>query len=84
MKGSARQFSSTARQRATSYLERNLPKIIADPYTLALTTQALALAKSAVADVAYGRLLSSAREEGGMVYWGRKHIETNKYYLYLD
>ena len=31
-----------------------------------------------MADLAYGHLMSAAREEGGMVYWGRSDITTNR------
>ena len=31
-----------------------------------------------MADLAFGHLMSAAREEGGMVYWGRSDITTNR------
>jgi len=75
-------FLSTAKQRALGYLERNLPEIT-DGYELAITTYALALAKSSEADLAYGRLLGSARENDGLVYWGRSIIDTNRFFRKL-
>ena len=77
LQGDQKKFSAAARQRAIKYLERNLPKI-KDPYELAITTYALAETGSAEADYAYGLLKAKAREEGGMVYWGRSDITTNK------
>lgn len=77
LQGEQKKFSAAARQRAVNYLERNLPKI-KDSYELAITAYALALAGSAEADLAYGELLAARKEEGGMVYWGRSPIKTNR------
>lgn len=60
-----------------SYLERNLRETT-DAYELCMVTYALALAKSSVADLAYGRMMRAASESGGMVYWGRTEITTNR------
>ena len=76
LQGEQKKFSASARQRATKYLERNLPKI-RDPYELAITTYALAVTGSAEADFAYSLLKGMAKEEGGMIYWGRTDITTN-------
>ena len=76
LQGEQKKFSASARQRATKYLERNLPKI-RDPYELAITTYALAVTGSAEADLAYAKLKGMAKEEGGMIYWGRTDITTN-------
>ena len=53
-----------------------MPKI-RDPYELAITTYALAVTGSAEADLAYAKLKGMAKEEGGMIYWGRTDITTN-------
>ncbi len=45
---------------------------------IAITAYALALAKSSEADLAYGKLLASAKETDGLVYWGRSIIRTNR------
>ena len=61
-----------------SYLERNLPTLT-DAYELAITTYALSLAKSSLADIAYGKMNAAANSSGGgMDYWGRTEIKTNK------
>ena len=39
---------------------------------------AILIVQSSMADLAYGHLMSAAREEGGMVYWGRSDITTNR------
>ena len=59
------------------YLERNLRKI-KDSYELAITAYALAISGSAEADLAYGALMAEKKEEGGMVYWSRSPISTNR------
>ena len=74
--GEIKKYSSSARQRARRFLERNLPKIT-DPYELAIVSYALVLARSPEADAAYGRLLQMKREESGMVYWSPTTINTN-------
>lgn len=60
-----------------SYLERKLPNII-DGYDISITTFALAMAKSSLADLAYKKLLQSGIKEGGLFYWGRSKIITNR------
>ena len=45
LQGNAKQYSSTGRQRAVSYLERNLPLITSDAYALSIACHALALSK---------------------------------------
>ena len=35
--------------------------------------------KSSMADLAFGNLMLAAKEEGGMVYWGRSDISTNRF-----
>jgi len=75
--GNVKKYCSTSRHRAMKYLERNLARIY-DPYELSITAYALARSRSAEADTAYGRLLSMKREEGGMVYWSRTNIATNR------
>lgn len=77
-KGSAKQYSASARQRATMYLERNLP-LITDGYAIAIVTYALALSKSAMADVAFGHMMEAVRQDDSMMYWGRTPIETNRF-----
>ena len=59
------------------YLERYVPKLT-DPYDLAITAYALALAKSSESDAAYGKLLKNMRSKGGKAYWARADIEVNK------
>ena len=76
LQGETKKYSSTARQRATKYLVRNLPKIT-DPYDMAITTYALALSDSPEAGAAYAKLKGMRREEGGMVYWSPTKIRTN-------
>ena len=49
-----------------------------DSYALCLVAYALALSKSSAAGVAYDAMMSKAREEGGMVYWARDEIKTNR------
>jgi len=56
LQGRVKRYSATSRQRATTYLERNLARIT-DPYDMALTAYALALSKSPESDSAYGKLL---------------------------
>ena len=75
--GDIKKYSSSSRQRAIRFLEKNLPKIT-DPYDLAIVAYALGLSRSAEADAAYGRLLSMKREESGMVYWSPTQINTNR------
>ncbi len=75
--GSEKQYVATAKQRALTFLERMLPKI-KNSYELAIVTYALALSKSADADLAYGRLLKDSKEEDGMVYWSPTPIKTNR------
>ena len=75
--GDQKKFSAAARQRAIKYLERNLPKI-KDSYELAIVAYALAVSGSAKSDLAYRALKGAMKEEGGMIYWSRSQIETNK------
>ena len=75
--GSAKQFSSTGRNRASSFLSLNLAGVT-DSYAMCLVSYALSLAKSASSGVAYDLMMAMAREEGGMVYWGRTKIKTNR------
>ena len=77
LQGDVKKFSSTGRQRAMRYLERYVPKLT-DPYDLAITAYALALAKSSESDAAYGKLLKNMRSKGGKAYWARADIEVNK------
>ena len=77
IQGDQKKFSAAARQRAVSYLEKNLIKI-SDSYELAIVAYALAVSGSAEADLAYGKLMSDKKEEGGMVYWSRSPIKTNR------
>jgi len=77
MQGDMKRYSATARHRAMTYLERNLPKIN-DPYEMAITAYALALSRSAEADSAYGKLLTMQREEDGKIYWSRHPIKVNR------
>ncbi|TRY72565.1 hypothetical protein TCAL_06513 [Tigriopus californicus] len=77
VQGNGKQYSASARQRATLYLERNLP-LITDGYAIAIVTYALALSKSAMADVAFGHMMQAARQEDSMIYWGRTPIRTNR------
>ena len=77
MQGDQKKFSAAARQRAIKYLERNLPKI-KDSYELAIVAYALAVSGSAKSDLAYRALKGAMKEEGGMIYWSRSKIETNK------
>ena len=72
-----KKFASSARQKAVIYLERNLPSIT-DGFDLAITTYALALAKSSRADIAFGQMMRASREEDSMTYWGRTPITTNR------
>ena len=74
LQGDVKKFSSTGRQRAIKYLERYLNKLT-DPYDLAITAYALALAKSSESDAAYGMLLKSMRSKGGRAYWAKTPIE---------
>ena len=39
---------------------------------------ALAVSGSAKSDLAYRALKGAMKEEGGMIYWSRSKIETNK------
>ena len=79
LQGKSKQFVSSGRSRAISYLERNLPTLT-DAYELAITTYALALAKSPMSDIAYGMMKAAASVSGGgMNYWGRTEIKTNRY-----
>jgi len=75
--GKVKKYCSTARHRATRYLEKNVANI-RSVYDLAITAYALALTKSAEANHAYGRLLKSKISEGGMVYWSPSKINTNR------
>lgn len=74
--GEIKKFSSTSRQRARQFLERNLPKIT-DPYDLAIVSYALVISRSPEADAATGILFKMKREESGMVYWSPTKIEPN-------
>ena len=49
---------------------------------MCLAAYALSLAKSSSSSLAYKRMMAMAREEGGMVYWGRTHIKTNRFLRY--
>ena len=75
--GEQKKFSAAARQRAVTYLEKNLRKI-SDSYELAIVAYALAISGSAEADLAYGQLMAVKKEEGGMIYWSRSPIKTNR------
>ena len=77
MQGDRKKFSAAARQRAISYLERNLRKI-EDPYDLAIVAYALAKSGSSEADLAYKKMMDVRKEEGGMIYWSRSNITTNR------
>ena len=76
LQGETKKYSSTSRQRAIKYLERNLPRIT-DPYEMAITSYALALSESPEAGTAYLALKNMKREEGGMVYWSPTKIKPN-------
>ena len=45
---------------------------------MAIVAYALALSGSAEADLAYKDLLSMNKTDGGMVYWSRNDITTNR------
>ena len=77
LQGDQKKFSAAARQRAIKYLERNLPKMT-DSYELSIVAYALAVSGSAKSDLAYRALKGAMKEEGGMIYWSRSKIETNK------
>jgi CD109 antigen len=77
LQGDQKKFSAAARQRAIRYLERNLPKIN-DEYEIAVVAYALAVTGSAKSDLAYRKLKGATREEGGMIYWSRSPIKTNR------
>ena len=77
LQGEQKKFSAAARQRAVTYLEKNLRKI-SDSYELAIVAYALAISGSAEADLAYGQLMAVKKEEGGMIYWSRSPIKTNR------
>ena len=49
-----------------------------DSYELAVVAYALAVSGSAKSDLAYRALKGAMKEEGGMIYWSRSNIETNK------
>merc|ERR1712106_1050744 len=55
--GSVKKYCSTARHRATKFLEKTLAHIH-DPYVLAITAYALAMVRSSDASLAYGKLLT--------------------------
>ena len=62
--------------RAIRYLEGKLDEID-DPYTMAITAYALALADSDFRDVAYDRLMSMALvDDNGALFWGGASIES--------
>ena len=54
-----------------------MPKM-KDSYELAIVAYALAVSGSAKSDLAYRALKGAMKEEGGMIYWSRSKIETNK------
>ncbi|XP_023346769.1 CD109 antigen [Eurytemora carolleeae] len=75
--GHVTKYCSTARQAAVRYLERNLDHLT-DPYEMAISAYALTVTQSSESEEAYNKLFSMRREEGGMSYWSRTRIETNK------
>ena len=77
LQGGHKLFVATAKQRGLKYLEKILPQI-QDTYQLCLVTYTLALLKSSQADIAYGRLLSDAKDDNGMVYWSPSPIVANR------
>jgi len=67
---------SLAQSKAMKWLERNL-KLLGqwgDPYDVALVAYALQLSKSSSAEAAFGILAKNARDEGGLLYWGKEPI----------
>ncbi|MBI4321253.1 MAG: alpha-2-macroglobulin [Chloroflexi bacterium] len=58
--------------KATAYLESKVAAID-DPYTMAIVTYALELAKSARAKAAYDKLMGMARQSDDGLYWGAEH-----------
>ena len=76
LQGDAQRFVSVGKKRATAYLERILPSL--NGFDLAITTLALAMTQSSVADIAYGRLKAARRTVDGMVYWSDSPIKTNR------
>lgn len=64
----------TSSGKAVAYLEKQLGGMT-DPYTVAITTYALELAKSPKAADAYNKLMSLAKEDENGMYWGSDIIE---------
>lgn len=75
--GSHKLHIATAKQRGMTFLEKALPQIN-NSYTLSIVTYALALLKSPQADIAFGVLLASSKEEDGNVYWSPTPITANR------
>ena len=78
LQGDTKRFAATAKQRSIAYLERNLDGRGLGGYDLAITTLALTLVGSDVADLAYSKLMAAARTVDGMLYWSDTPIETNR------
>ncbi|RZF41336.1 hypothetical protein LSTR_LSTR000050 [Laodelphax striatellus] len=65
-----------AQGRAIQWLERNLKLLDThgDPYEVAIVAYALMLSKAATAEAAFGILIKHARNEGGLMYWGKEAV----------
>ncbi|MCL0065991.1 MG2 domain-containing protein, partial [Dehalococcoidia bacterium] len=63
---------SIASGRAVLYLEKQLGDIV-DPYVMAITAYALALAGSELKDEAYEKLMAFAEEDEDGLHWGGRH-----------
>ncbi|XP_023330073.1 CD109 antigen [Eurytemora carolleeae] len=77
LSGHVTKYCSTAKLRAIKFLERSVDHIT-DVYEMAITAYALAVAGSSESEEAYRELFSMRREEGGMSYWSRTKIATNR------
>ncbi|XP_068231654.1 CD109 antigen-like [Palaemon carinicauda] len=76
LQGGLRRRTSLAKERAVSYLEKELDSL-GDPYDVALVAWALTKADSLQKESAYIKLHNMRREDGNRVYWSREPVSFN-------
>lgn len=78
LEGEVRVKASSAKTRATRYLEKRL-HIVNDPFDLALVTYALTLAGSVEQDAAFIKLDAIKYEQEGKVYWAEEILPLTEF-----
>lgn len=70
-----------AQERAIKWLDRNMELLTryGDAFEVSIVAYALMLSKAPIAERAFNLLMSHARNEGGLMYWGREAVPQPPY-----